>query len=113
MMRITTWRQFNPTPQGVAPGAAIDAFRGLEDALKRIHGVDSVQWGFGNGGIVSVASTSNYAVADAILKDSGMQAAVARIFLLGIGIAEDSFIIAPEQAIPFVPQQQAMASATP
>jgi len=105
MMRITTWRQVTPPPEGTPPGVVVDAFRGLTDALKKVGGVDNVQWGFGNGGIVTVGSMTSYGVADAILKDGGMQAAVARIFLLGINITDDVFVITPEQALPFVPQQ--------
>ena len=52
-----------------------------------------------------VGHPSNYAVADAILKDPGVQAAVARRFALGIAIDEDYFVASAEQVMPFVPQQ--------
>ena len=105
MMRITTWRQNVPPPAGTPPNAAIVAFNETAAALKKVPGAGDVYWGLGGGGIMTVAFPSNYAVADAILKDPGVQAAVAKIFLLGIVITEDVFAIGPEQAMPFLPQQ--------
>jgi carbamate kinase len=105
MMRITTWRQNVPPPEGTSPGAAIAAFNEAAAALKKVPGNGDVYWGFGGGGIVTVAFPSSYAAADAVLKDPGVQAAVAKIFLLGISITEDVFALAPEQAMPFLPPQ--------
>jgi len=105
MMRITTWRQNSPPPEGTSPGAAIAAFNEAVAALKKVPGAGDVYWGLGGGGIVTVGFPSSYAAADAILKDPGVQAAVAKIFALGIGITEDVFALTPEQAMPFIPQQ--------
>ena len=54
---------------------------------------------------MTVGSPANYAAADATLKDPAVQASVAKILALGIGIAEDYFVTTPEQVLPFVPQQ--------
>jgi len=105
MMRITTWRQNAPPPAGTPPNAVIVAFNEAAAALKKVPGAGDVHWGLGGGGIVTVGFPSSYAAGDAILKDPGVQAAVAKIFMLGIGISEDVFVIGPEQAMPFLPQQ--------
>ena len=105
MMQIVTWRTNNPPPDGTAPGAAIPAFNDLAAALGKVSGVGDTHWGFGNGGIVTVSFTDNYAATDAILKDSGVQAAVIKIFGLGLGIAETVYVATTEQVMPFVPQQ--------
>ena len=105
MMRITTWRATGNAPQDNSPTAVIDAFNGAVAALKKVSGAGDVHWGFGNGGIVTVGFPANYAAADAILKDSGVQAAVAKIFSLGINIAEDVFVADAQQVLPFVPAQ--------
>ncbi len=105
MIRITTWRQNVPPPPNTAPGAAIAAFNEFTTAAGKVSGVSNLSWGFGHGGIVTVGSSENYAAADAILKDPAVQAAGAKIFALGIGIAEDVFVTAPEQVMPFIPQQ--------
>ena len=105
MMRITVWRQNAPPPPNTSPGAAIAAFNDAVAALSKVSGAGEVQWGFGHGGIVTVGHPTNYAVADAILKDPAVQAAVAKIFVLGIGITDDYFVATPQQVMPFVPQQ--------
>ncbi len=105
MMRIITWRQNNPAPAGSAPGAAIEAFTELAAAVGKVSGVGDTHWGFGNGGIVTVSHYDNYAATDAVLKDPGIQAAVIKIFGLGISIAEDVFVATPQQVVPFLPQQ--------
>ena len=105
MMQIVTWRQVNPPPDGTAPGAAIGAFNELASALEKVSGVGDTHWGFGNGGIVTVTFNDNYAATDAILKDSGVQAAVIKVFSLGLGIAETVYVSTPEQVMPFLPQQ--------
>ena len=105
MMRITVWRQNAPPPPNTSPGAPIAAFNDAVAALRKVSGAGDVQWGFGHGGIVTVGHPTNYAAADAILKDPAVQASVAKILALGIGIAEDYFVTTPEQVLPFVPQQ--------
>ena len=105
MMRITVWRQNGTAPANTPPTAAIAAFNAAVAALEKVPGSGEVNWGFGHGGIVTVGHPSNYAVADAILKDPGVQAAVVKIFALGIGIDEDYFVTSSEQVMPFVPQQ--------
>ncbi len=105
MMRIITWRANNPAPEGTAPGAAIAAFNELSAAVGKVGGVGDTQWGFGNGGIVTVSHYDNYGATDAVLKDSGVQVAVIKVFGLGLGIAEDNFIATPQQVMPFLPQQ--------
>ncbi len=105
MMRVTIWRQNGTAPPNTPPTAAINAFNDAVAALKKVSGAGDVQWGFGNGGIVTIGHPSSYAVADAILKDPAVQVAVAKILALGIGIAEDYFVASPEQVLPFVPSQ--------
>ncbi len=55
---------------------------------------------------MTVGHPSYYAVADAILKDPGVQAAVAKIFALGIAIDEDFFVASPEQVMPSFPRSR-------
>src|SRR3990172_11596682 len=105
MMRIMTWRQNNPAPQGTAPNAGIAAFNELAGAASKVRGAGNVYWGFGNGGIVTVSLYDDYAVADSILKDPAVQAAVAKILALGVGIADDNFVTTPQQVAPFLPHQ--------
>ncbi len=105
MMRVITWRPNNATPEGTAPGAAIDAFNELAAALAKVSGAGETHWGFGNGGIVTVSHYDSYAVVDDVLKDPGIQAAVIKVFGLGLGIAEDIFVATPQQVMPFLPQQ--------
>ena len=105
MMRIITWRANNPTPDNTAPNAAIVAFNDLSAAVDKVSGVRDSRWGFGNGGIVTVSNYDSYAAGDNVLKDTGTQAAVIKIFALGLGIAEDHFIASAEQVMPFLPQQ--------
>ena len=105
MMRITYWRQNGSPPPDAPPGAAVGAFNEVVAALRKVPGAGDVHWGFSSGGIVTVGFPTSYATADAILKDPGVQAAVAKVFALGIGITDDHFILAPEQVMPFVPQQ--------
>ncbi len=105
MMRIITWRQNGTAPAGSGPGAAIAAFNELSAAVGKVSGAGESHWGFGNGGIVTVSHYDNYAVTDAVLKNSGVQAAVIKIFGLGIGIAEDVFVVTPQQVMPFLPPQ--------
>ena len=64
-----------------------------------------IGWGFGNGGIVTVGHPSSYAVADAILKDSAVQAAIIKVFAQGLNIAEDYFVNDAQQVMPFLPAQ--------
>ncbi len=105
MMRITIWRQNGTAPPNTPPTETIAAFNEAVAALKRVPGAGEVYWGFGHGGIVTVGHPSNYAAADAILKDPGVQGAVAKIFALGIAIDEDYFVASPEQVMPFIPAQ--------
>lgn len=105
MIRVTTWRQNTPPPPDTPPAAGLAAFQELVGALKKVPGAGEVQWGFGHGGIVTVGFPSNYKVADDILKDPAVQAAGAKVFALGIGIADDFFITSPDQVAPFLPQQ--------
>ena len=55
---------------------------------------------------MTVGSPSSYAVADAILKDSGVQAAVIKVFAQGFAIAEDFFVADAQQVMPFLPPPQ-------
>src|SRR3989337_1795576 len=105
MMRITYWRQNVNPPPDTGPGAVVEAFNGAVEALRKVPGAGDVHWGFGSGAIVTVGFPTSYAAADAILKDAGVQAAIAKIFALGIAITEDYFVLDPAQAMPFVPQQ--------
>ena len=105
MMRITTWRQNVPPPPNTPPGAGIAAFNEFVAAASKVSGAGDVHWGYGHGGIVTVGFPTNYAVADAILKDPGVQAAGMKILALGMGIAEDVFVMTLQQVMPFQPEQ--------
>jgi hypothetical protein len=105
MMRIIIWRQNVPPPPNTPPAAGMAIFDELAAAASRVPGAGEVYWGFGHGGMVTVSHYDNYAVADAILKDPGVQAAVTKLLALGIGIAEDFFVTTSEQVRPFIPQQ--------
>ena len=105
MMRVTVWRQVGNAPPDAPPGALITAFNDAVAVLRKVPGTGDVHWGFGNGGIVTVAFLNNYAAADAVLKDPAAQAAVAKVFALGVTIAEDSFVLEPQQVTAFIPQQ--------
>ena len=105
MMRIITWRANCTAPADTPPGAAVAAFNELSAAVDKVNGVGGSRWGFGNGGIVTVSDYDSYGVNDNVLKDPGTQAAVIKIFGLGLGIAEDHFIASADQVMPFLPQQ--------
>ena len=105
MMRITVWRQTGNAPTDSPPGAAISAFNDAVAVLRKVPGTSDVHWGFGLGGIVTFAVLTNYAAADAVLKDPATQAAVAKVFALGVVIAEDSFVLDVQQVMSFLPQQ--------
>ncbi len=106
MIRVTTWRQNVPPPPDAPPATGLAAFQELIAALKKVPGAGDIQWGFGHGGIVTVGFPESYAVADAILKDPGVQTAAAKVLSLGIGIVEDFFVATPEQIAPFLQQAQ-------
>jgi hypothetical protein len=105
MIRITTWRQVGNAPPDAAPGAVITAFNEAAAVLRKVPGTSDVHWGFGQGGIVTVAVLANYAAADAVLKDAASQGAIANVFALGFGIAEDNFVLDLQQVTAFIPQQ--------
>ena len=105
MIRVTTWRQnVNPPPEAT-PQTTLVAFQELIAALKKVPGAGEIHWGYGHGGMVTVGFPSNYAMADAILKDPGVQVAAAKVLALGINISEDLFVTTLEQIRPFIPQQ--------
>lgn len=54
---------------------------------------------------MTVGHPSSYAVADAILKDSAVQAAIIKVFAQGLNIAEDYFVNDAQQVMPFLPAQ--------
>ncbi len=105
MMRVIFWRQNAPPPPGTSPATAIAAFNELAAAASKVSGAGAVHWGYGQGGMVTVSLYDNYAVADAILKDPGVQAAAGKILAMGINIAEDIFVTTPQQVMPFLPEQ--------
>ena len=105
MMRIITWRADGTAPADTAPVAAVAAFNELAAAVDKVSGAGDSRWGFGNGGIVFVSNYDSYGVNDDLLKDPGTQAAVIKVFALGLGIAEDHFIASADQVMPFLPQQ--------
>ena len=105
MIRITTWSVTGNAPDDASPAATVAAFNEAVAALSKVPGAGDVKWGFGNGGVVTVGFPSNYAVADAVLKDSGVQAAIIKVFALGWNIGEDFFVADAQQVMPFIPQQ--------
>ncbi len=105
MIRVTTFRATGNTPPGTPPTAGIQAMNEFVAAARKVQGAGNIRWLFGNGGIVIVGEADSYAVADKILGDPAVQAAGAKVFALGFGIAEDLFLLEPERVMPFVPQQ--------
>ena len=105
MMRITYWHQISNPPADTPPTALVSAFNEFVQAAKKVPGAGDVRWGFGGGGVVMVGFPSSYAVADAILKDPGLQVAGMKLFMLGLGIAQDLFVTDAEQVMPFMPKQ--------
>ena len=111
MLRITTWRINGTPPPDLTPGAGIQAFNDMCNALEKLPGAGKVRWFFGNTGIVTVGEPENYAVADTILKTPAAQAAVAKVLSIGYGIVEDQFLLDPTQVLPFVQQAQPVPAA--
>ncbi len=105
MIRVTTWRATGNPPPDTPPTAAIDAMNGLVAAVSKVPGAGNVRWYFGNGGVVIIGEPDSYAVTDKILTDPAVQVAGAKVFGLGFGIAEDLYLLEPEKAMPFLPQQ--------
>lgn len=104
MLRVTTFRITGNPPPDTAPGAAVAAFNEFAGAAGKVAGAGTARWFFGNGGVVIVGEPANYAAADAILADSGVQAAGAKVFALGFGIAEDLFLLEAGKVMSFIPQ---------
>jgi len=105
MIRVIHWRQNVPAPPDSSPQAVIKAFNEVASAAGKVPGAGEIRWGFGHGGIVTVAMPTSYASGDAILKDTATQVAVAKVLALGIGIAEDYWVNDPQQVMPFIPPQ--------
>jgi hypothetical protein len=104
MLRVTTWHVNPNASPDTTPAAAIQAFNEFVAACGRVRGAGSVRWFFGNGGIVTVGEPENYAVADAILADRGVQATGAKVLSLGYDIAQDLFLTDLKQVSTFIPQ---------
>ena len=106
MIRVTTWRATGNPPPDTPPTAIIEAMNGLAAAARKVPGAGNVRWFFGsNGGVVIIGEPENYAVTDKILADPAVQAAGAKVFALGLGIAEDLYLLEPERVLPFISQQ--------
>ncbi len=103
MLRVTTLRISGNAPPAGGPLAAIQAMNDAAAAAAKVPGVSNLKWYFGNGGLVFVGESANYATADALLTNSGFQTAFRAVLALGYGIAEDLFFLEPAQVMPFAP----------
>jgi hypothetical protein len=101
MLRITTWRITGSPPPDATPLAGLDSFREMCSKLETIPGAGRIRFYLGNGGIVTVGEPRSYSVADDILTSRDAQMAVAKVLALGYGIAEDHFLLEPQQVMPF------------
>ncbi len=105
MIRLTTLRPTGNVPADTPPTAGINAMNEFVAAVSKVPGAGNDRWFIGNGGLVIIGEPDSYAVADKILTDPAVQVAGAKMFGLGFGIAEDLYLLEPEKAMPFLPQQ--------
>ena len=105
MIRLTTLRATGNAPADIPPTAGIDAMNEFVAAVSKVPGAGSVRWFIGNGGFVVIGEPDSYAVADKILTDPAVQVAGAKVFGLGLNIAEDIYLLEAQKVMPFLPQQ--------
>ena len=105
MIRVTTLRPNGNAPANLPPTAGVDAMNEFVAALKNVPGAGNVRWFIGNGGFVIIGEPDGYAVADKILTDPAVQVAGAKVFGLGLNVAEDLYLLEAQKVMPFLPQQ--------
>ena len=105
MIRLTTLRANGNAPADTPPTAGINAMNDFVAALKKVPGAGNVRWFIGNGGFVIIGEPDSYAAADKVLADPAVQAAGAKVFGLGLNIAEDIYLLEAQKVMPFLPQQ--------
>jgi hypothetical protein len=102
MIRITRFS----TPRTLEPAEgrqALEAAQQAAEAAKKVSGVRWVKVCLSSGELVFVGENDNYAAADAILGDAGVQAAFARLGqTYGYRPAGDEFLTDVEQILPFL-----------
>lgn len=102
MIRIT---RFN-TPRVLEPAQArkaLEAAQEAAEAAKKVSGIRWVKVCLSGGDLVFVGENDNYAVADKLLADAGVQAAFARLgATYGYRPAGDEFLTDAEQVLPFI-----------
>ena len=112
MLRITEWRATGDPAPGVTPDpvAAIQAFRDFAAAVTRVTGGTADIY-LSNGSWYIIGQAENYATADKILADPGVQGAFAMLAMRGILLADDKWLLEPEVVMPFLRQPAAAATA--
>ena len=105
MIRLTTLRPTGNVPADTPPTAGINAMNEFVAAVSKVPGAGNVRWFIGNGGFVIIGEPDSYAVADKILTDPAVQVAGAKMFGLGLNIAEDLYLLEAQKVMPFLPQQ--------
>lgn len=112
MLRITEWKAIGDPAPGVTPdpGAVVQGFRDFAAAVTKVTG-GSVDIYLSNGSWYLIGQAANYATADKILADPGVQGAFAMLALRGIGLVDDKWLLEPEVLMPFIRQPAAAATA--
>ncbi len=112
VLRITEWKPIGEPAPGVTPdpAAVVQAFRDFAGAVTRVTG-GSVDVYLSNGSWYLIGQAENYATADKILADPGVQGAFAMLALRGIGLVDDKWLLEPEVVMPFTRQAAAAATA--
>ncbi len=105
MICLTTLRPNGSAPADTPPTAGINVMNEFVAAVSKVPGAGNVRWFIGNGGFVIIGEPDSYAVADKILADPAVQVAGAKVFGLGLNIAEDIYLLEAQKVLPFLPQQ--------
>ena len=121
MLRITTWgtngtsntntntnTNTNPNANSVTSQAAFQTFQDLCNTLSKITGNGNVSWYVSPHGIVTVSEPNSYSVADAILKSTAAQTAIAKVLSMGFNIIDDQFLLDPSQVMPLTNATQSV-----
>lgn len=102
MIRITRFH----TAQVLEPAEvrkALETAQEAAEAAKKVSGVRWVKVCLSGGGLVYVGENDNYAVADKLLGDAGVQAAFARLGAeYGYRPSGDEFLTEIDQVMPFL-----------
>ena len=102
MIRITRFT----TPRALEPAEARQALEVAQEAAEAATKVSGVKWVklcLSSGELVYIGENDNYAAADALLADAGVQAAFARLGgTYGYRPSGDEFLTEVSQVLPFM-----------